>query len=268
MTIIRTITAAAVLAAGLTVTAPASAAITTFANFVGIGGQNVYFRKNINNTSGSLYTISAPGGNTLGSVASSFKFQSPAPGNRLTALASLGALAAAFTLNETVTIPAVNFYGFDIQPLTTGSFSFIYTGLANLVVDHTTYHTGANLLTATLTNGGAITGFDTSTSGNVTGSTAVAGQTIVYTSDFLNFAPTFEKDFSISLSSITNPLAFTAGQALATFFATATGTFSTDPAPLPTAIIPEPATWGLLVVGFGLVGLQGRRRSRSTSVVA
>ena len=40
------------------------------------------------------------------------------------------------------------------------------------------------------------------------------------------------------------------------------------PAPLPTAIIPEPATWGLLVVGFGLVGLQGRRRSRSTSVAA
>jgi hypothetical protein len=32
-----------------------------------------------------------------------------------------------------------------------------------------------------------------------------------------------------------------------------------------TAAVPEPGTWAMLLTGFGLVGLAGRRRSRSVA---
>jgi hypothetical protein len=35
-----------------------------------------------------------------------------------------------------------------------------------------------------------------------------------------------------------------------------------------TAAVPEPATWGMLMVGFGMVGFAARRRNRSVSVTA
>jgi hypothetical protein len=269
MTIIRTLAAAATLAAAFTVATPASADVATFANFTGVGGANIFWKQSVSKTGGEFFTITHPGDNSLGAVATRFTFASPNPGNRLDALAALGQLSSSFTFNAFATSgnPAGTLGGFAVQPLSTGSFSFIYTGAAPLVVAHTTYHTGANLLTATFFTGGGIAGSLRGSSGSVNASTT-AGDTITYKSDFLNFDVTRDQDFSLSLASITPPLAAAHGQSLRTFFATATGSFSTDPAPLPTAIIPEPATWGLLVVGFGLVGLQGRRRSRSASVAA
>ncbi len=281
MTIIRALIAAVFVSSALTAVSPSSATITTFASYSGIGGQNIYWRRTgttsgtgVNSPAatagGQLYTIAAPGQNSPGTAGTKFAFQSPSPGDRLTQLAALGTLKAAFTFSAVADpgTPDIVGGGFNIQQLSTGTFSFIYTGVANLVVDHTTYYTGANLLTATFFSGGAIFGRNASTSGNVGGSTQ-AGNTVVYTSDFLNFTPTVDKDFSLALSSITPGLGRGGvGQALSTFFATSTGSFSADPAPLPTAIIPEPATWGLLVVGFGLVGLQGRRRKSSTPVAA
>jgi len=264
MTIIRTITAAAVLAAGLAVSAPASADITTFASYIGVGGQNIYYRK-VSSLNSSLYTIAAPGANSPGTVSTVFTFLSPSVTNRLQQLANLGALRADFTFRATATAPVDGARNLS-QDLLSGSFSFIYKGAAPLVVDHTTYYTNANLLSATF-GGGSLAGRLGSNAANVDGSTA-AGDTIGYTSDLLNFAPTNEKDFALSLNALSPALGRTVGQVFNTFFATSSGNFSTDPAPLPTAIIPEPATWGLLVVGFGLVGLQGRRRSRSSSVAA
>lgn len=269
MTIIRTLAAVATLAAAFTVATPASAVVTTFANFTGVGGANIYWKQSASQTGGSFYSIANPAATTAGAVATKFTFLSPSPTDRLQALANLGQLNASLTFLAVANSgnPALSFGGFAIQPLSTGSFSFIYTGAAPLVVDHTTYYTGANLLTATFFSGGGISGSLRGSSGALNTSTS-AGDTIIYSSDFLNFTPTLDKDFALSLSSITPPLAAAAGKSLRTFFGTSTGSFSTDPAPLPTAIIPEPATWGLLVVGFGLVGLQGRRRSRSASVAA
>lgn len=265
MTVIRTITAAAVLAAGLTATAPASAVITTFASYIGVGGDNIYYKKSNDGLSASMYSIAGSGFNVPSSVATVFTFLSPNSTNRLQKLANLGALNASFTFNATTVDPVAGSKNFS-EDLLSGSFSFKYTGAADLVVDHTTYHTNANLLTATF-GGGSLAGRKNGTSANVDGSTT-ADDTIVFTSDFLNFAPTVEKDFALSLTALQPGLTRTIGMVFDTFHATSSGNFSTDPAPLPTAIIPEPATWGLLVVGFGLVGLQGRRRSRSTSVSA
>jgi hypothetical protein len=51
-----------------------------------------------------------------------------------------------------------------------------------------------------------------------------------------------------------------AGKSLRSFRATATGSFSSDPAPTITAL-PEPGAWAMLIAGFGLVGFAARRRS-------
>lgn len=269
MTVIRTLAAAATIAAIFTVATPASAVIETFANFTGVGGSNIYWKQSASKTGGQLFSITHPGDNSIGAVATRFRFESPRAGNRMDVLAALGQLSASFTLNATAASgsPAGSFGGYTIQPLTSGSFSFIYTGLTPLVVAHTTYTTGANLLTATFVSGGGAAGSLRGSSGSINASTT-AGDTITYTSDFLNFSSTVDQDFALSLSSITPPAVFTRNQSLKTFFATATGSFSTDPVPLPTAVIPEPATWGLLVVGFGLVGLQGRRQNRSISIAS
>jgi len=267
MTIIRAITVATILAAGFAAAAPAAAAIATFANYTTIGGVNLMWKKtgtNALNTGGNLYTISTPSSTTAGAVAVKFNFQN------LPYLPALGPLDAGFTFNAIANpgTAAGSLFGiFDVQPLSSGSFSFIYKG-PNFVVGQTHYHTNDNLLTATFFTGGAIAGQDNSTSGSVGAATSTGGTTITYTSDFLNFGGTHNKDFAISLSSITPTLGLTTGLALNTFKASSAGLFSTDPVPLTTAIIPEPATWGMLVVGFGLVGINGRRRSRLTSVAA
>ena len=367
MTVIRTIAAAALLASGIAAATPAAAVITTFANYSGVGGANLYWKRSgtnyvvavpvhvnpvhvnpvvvvahtvavtgtpaqkaakiaannaaiaaavaanaanvitANNTNtaninaaavtnaanivtatnqtaasaasadatagGQFYTIHTSTSTTPGSVATHFSFLSPGGHNPLQALAALGALNANFTFLGTAAPgtqvnPSIAAFGFDVQPLTSGTFSFIYTGAANLVVHHTIYHTGANLLTAIFTKG-AIVGDDGATSGAAADSTAGANAgMITYTSDFLSFLSTNRKDYAISATSITAPLGFGTHQALNTFKATTTGSFSTDPQPTPTAIVPEPAMWGLMVVGFGMVGFRARRRARAIRVTA
>ncbi|MBC7805859.1 MAG: hypothetical protein H7145_06885 [Akkermansiaceae bacterium] len=97
------------------------------------------------------------------------------------------------------------------------------------------------------------------TTGNAQGSTGV-GDTVVYTSDFLDFSPTTQRDYSFSFSGI-NPSVTTS--TLSNFNASGAGTFSSTPSPI-TASVPE-ANAGLLV-GLALPLLGGvailRRRKK------
>jgi len=59
-------------------------------------------------------------------------------------------------------------------------------------------------------------------------------------------------------------LGLTANGRLNSFSATTNGLFSSDPAPLVGGVVPEAATWALMLLGFGGVGSVmrvGRRRS-------
>lgn len=179
---------------------------------------------------------------------------------------TLGPLASAFRF-DAVAAPgsvAQGAAGFVFQPVMSGTFAFTYTGAAALHVGSSIYRTGANLLSATFV-GGAIAGQNGATSGSAIASTSVAGETIAYTSDFIDFASTVDQDWAISMTSITKSLGFAANQSLSSFAATTTGSFSTDPLPVLSAAVPEPAAWALMASGFGLAGAAARRRRVSVA---
>jgi hypothetical protein len=86
--------------------------------------------------------------------------------------------------------------------------------------------------------------------------------TINYTSNFLTL-PNFDtKAFSLAFTGIL-PFFTVAGNGYGNnFTANIAGSFSGAPDDLnPGGVIPEPATWAMLVIGFGLTGATMRRRT-------
>ncbi len=258
-------TATLAAAALFTAASPANAVITTFASFSPIGqSTNVYWENsnNVNQQGTSATFVSTATANTTAFAPRlvSFSFLLPLLSTFTTGV------TAEFRLNSGVTnTPAQVGFGQIGQVGIGGSFSF--RTIAPLVVGTNTFAAGSNLLTGTF-GGTSLTGARGSTSASFNGSTAV-GDTLTYTSDFLSFANVNDSDFAISLSAVTGvlnavPTNTTPTAALRTFRAVASGTFSTDPAPIVTSV-PEPAVWGLMIVGFAMVGLQTRRRVRSVA---
>jgi hypothetical protein len=87
-----------------------------------------------------------------------------------------------------------------------------------------------NLLTATVTSGFPnFSGDIGEQSGSLVASTPV--ENVTFTSDFLNFANTTSRNFSLSCSSIQPALAFGTNNILQSFTAACTGTFASSPAP-------------------------------------
>ncbi|KAB7648920.1 PEPxxWA-CTERM sorting domain-containing protein [Polymorphobacter fuscus] len=265
MSKIKLIMAAAVAAASLSSTA-AHAVIETFATFSSpTSAANVRWVNNgvgktssVTNTStgtgGYFYTIGSATGTVPASTIVAFNFLQPV-------LATVSPISADFFMDITVTnTPASTMGGFSIQIVPTGSFSF--TSRQAVTVGNVTYAAGSNLLTGTFSAGSI---FGASTSGSFSGNSDTG--VLTYTSDFLDFDATAARDFSMSMTSITPSIFRTTGRALRTFTGVAGGSFSSDPAPIVNAV-PEPQVWGMLVVGFGLVGVQVRRRARNGSVVA
>lgn len=241
----------------VSVAAPASATITTFAQYSAVGSDaNLYWKNSADpattGSSGSLYTIAA-NGTAPATRAVTFEFLQ-------TQLAVLGPIAANFTFNATASGNALAFGGFVFQNGLVGSFSF--TNVNALTLGSKTFAAGSNLLTATF-NDTSISGQRNGTFAGVGGSSG-SGATITYTSDFLDFSSTISRDFALSVSSVNAPLNATPTNttptaALRTFKGLSTGSFSSDPAPIITAV-PEPASWALMIAGFGMVGLATRRR--------
>ena len=270
MNLKKIIAIGAIAASALVASAPANAVITTFAQFSAVGqAANVRWVNNgvvktstVSNTTtgtgGFLYTTATGTGTTPANVAVHFEFLQAS-------LASVGPISANFFMDITVASgnAATAVGTFRIQNIPTGSFSF--TNKQAFSVNNVTYSVGSNLLTGTFTTG---TIFGSSSSGSFSGNSEDG--TLVYTSDVLDFTNTLSRDYSMGFTSIT-PAIFrstTGGnKSLRTFRALATGSFSSDPAPLVIAV-PEPSSWLLMIAGFGLIGVAARRRSRQTSVVA
>jgi PEP-CTERM motif len=247
-------TVAIALAASFVVATPASAVITTFANFsADTNGANVYFLNAASNSDAAFFTTATSSSTTASARQVSFNFL-PSEFN------AIGPVNALWSLNGIVTNTVATIGGANIfQRNIAGSFSFINTSA--IAFGNTAYAAGSNLLSGTFTNS-TIVGLRNGTSAGFSGSPPVSS--ISYTSDFLTFAPGSDYDLSISLIQIfpalnALPTNGTPTSALRTFRAVASGQFSSDPGPL--TAVPEPETWAMMIVGFGLIGGALRRRS-------
>lgn len=254
----------ALLSLGLAAAAPA-AAVTTFATFTGLDGANVRWVNDGGGTAGtggSLFTTATANSGPVAPRNVAFSFLQPALAPAVTNL------TAAFLLTATATnSPAtlVNTPGGTllVQSGLSGSFSFTSTSV--IAVGNTVFATGSNLLSGSFSDA-SIAGTRLGGSGDFTDS-AFSGGTVTFTSDFLDFGGTSLSDFHFTLSSITPvlqalPINLTPNRALRNFRAGASGGFLTDPEPIVLADpIPEPQTWLLMVVGFGLIGVSTRRQT-------
>lgn len=178
--------------------------------------------------------------------------------------AAFGFGLASFSFTATGNGIAVNTGGSSwSQALTGGSLSF--TALAPITVGAQIIPLGANILTLSFL-GGAIEADVPGTAGSAR-VTLPGSSFFNVSSDYFEFPPLFMTDFSIALSGVTpgflfdaqNPGSLANGR-FTNFAADSTGTFTAG-------AIPEPASWAMMIAGFGLVGLS-RRRSRVTAVAA
>jgi hypothetical protein len=251
--------------------APASAVVVTFATFSDPTTASNFRLANSGSsaslsrmTDAVLYSTSSATATGPGVALVRFSFTQPFLSDFVTNV------TAAFTYNATIArgTPAVAAFGGIVQQGITGSFSFLTTTAITVTGPHFvthTYQAGSNLLSGTFTNA---TLFGQGSSAGTSSSTA-GGSVVTFTSDFLNFTPTVERDRGLTLTAINPSLSAHTGlnKALNSFRATAGGQFSSDPAPLINglAIVPEPGVWMLMVAGFGLVGVSARRRGRAVA---
>ncbi len=236
----------AITAAALVLMPMAAQATTlTVVSFTGAGGGNNLTYNNSGAPGWSLKTVTPKNVSvTLEDFSGNF----------------VAGVAAKWSFTGTGTSFAVNTSGNQwSQAFTGGTLSF--TSSVPFTLGSTVYTTGSNVLTLTFA-GGELSG----TVGATTGSAQVSipGDSFTaVTSDFLSFPPTTLTDFSISLSNVTPRFAFGGAGGLGTqtngrfnnFTARGSGDFTGS-------AVPEPATWLMLVLGFGLVGFARRRQVR------
>ena len=266
-TLTKFVAAAAVAVSITAIASPSQAALIDFASFIqNSPGTDVLFTNTGGGTATMTTTTTAAGG--AGISPSIFTYATSIP-----LLNALGGLAASFSLNAAI-VPPTNavqlgggaFWqqGFD------GSFSYIYTG-PTFIFAGMSHAAGTNLLTGTFHNGQI---FGSGRSGGAGDDTTLGGA-VSYTSDLLNFTGTVDRSFAISLNSV-SPSFGAAGcpaggafgncaSALNTFRASTAGSFSSDPVP---TYVPEPATWAMMLIGFGGMGAMLRSSRRRNAAVA
>jgi len=252
----KILSAAAVAASLAAMSAPAAAAdVTTFANYSqATGGKFIRWTQSAAGTGGSLFTSATSLGTTPGAEDTFFTFWD-------TPLVNLN---AKFTLMATVPNGHIATLsgGRLTQANLGGEFSFIYSGADFSYGGVNFVHNVTNLLHGVFT-GGSISGNRGATSGSADDATTSLG-TITYTSDFYDFADG-DRDFSIALTGITSglnalPTAGAPTRALRNFNASSGGQFSAVLA------VPEPATWALMLMGFGGMGALLRRQRHAAAL--
>ena len=235
---------------------PAAAVTTTFANFSALaGGANVRWVRSGNDA--EFYTTTLNNSTAAGARNVNFSFLQASIAPFVTNV------TASWTMNGTVTNTVATMSGTTLnQTNLTGTFSFLTT--QDITIGANFFAAGSNLLSGTFSSA-QLSGTRGGNSAGISGSTPPTNS-VTYTSDFLTFGNTNDRNFAINLTSV-NPVLqaagggtpFTPTSAVNSFRAVAGGSFSSDPAPVVTAV-PEPGTWAMMIAGMGLVGFARRRR--------
>lgn len=120
----------------------------------------------------------------------------------------------------------------------------------------------ANLLTVEF-SGALLTGIGTSAALQ----SADPPGSITFTSEFFDFTDSTMEDFALSFSGLNNE-GVAAPFGSPTWTAGSTGTFASDLDVIPGGgVVPEPAAWALMILGFGGVGAM-LRRGRTARIAA
>lgn len=271
MKTLTTLASAAVLATSIAAAAaPAHADVVLFASF-NTGNSNALDIDWVRNgSSGNLFTTATPTATTLGATAVKFTFfEDPA-------LPDFEDLNALFTLSADVNSVPVQSDGstYTQTSLDDGSFKFVYNG-PTTVLDGMSLVQGVSVLLSGAFNNARLVG--SGGVGDLTVSLAHNGDS--------TFASSFY-DFS-GLAADSGEFTFHLGRVTPVFKATdpSTGCFNdlcthvgtTDLNNFRAHIggdlqayqlsVPEPATWGLMIMGFGGAGAVLRRR-RASAVAA
>lgn len=216
------------------------AAATQFATFDDAGGgPTLQWTPSGTGTGGTLATIGSTGAILNLNLAT---FADPSP--------NVAAVPVAFTFSSTAPSETSGMTGHS------GSFSFIYSGASPLEIGGNVYNTGANLLSGAFTGGRL--GWGSATTGLFQADEFIAGRTLDYTSDALDFTGLTSVRFFMPFTA-TAPIQFNDAPYAPDAFAANLGTTSPI-APFASAAVPEPATWAMMIAGFGLAGVALRRR--------
>ena len=208
-------------------------------------------------TGGHLFSIATQTSTVAQGVATHFSFLDPS-------LAVFAFIPATFTLDATVASghPAtVSGAGVWTQTNLNGGFSFVYTGatINNFGGSGINLIHNSNLLSGVFTDAW-IQGAGGSGSFNLAG---VNGGVASYASDyrsFANVAPGSE-EFAFNLLGASPHFGAKPGKAMKSFRANGGGNFSAE-------AVPEPAAWGLMIVGFGGIGVAIRNNRRRLALAA
>lgn len=163
-------------------------------------------------------------------------------------------------LNLTATTSAATVVGGTnaLLPITSGRATF--TALSPVSWNGST---GTNLLTVDFSGGvlSAILGGSTATYG-----TSFPPLTVNFTSDFLDFSSSTQRDLAFAINAINPQVGFAFGAGRLNT-GSLSGNFGSDATSgNPQGVVPEPASWALMFAGFGLIGGVLRSQRRRTEV--
>jgi len=246
-------TSLSIVAAGLVALAfaaakPAAATTTTFASYNDTVTQ-----------AWSFTNTSSPAGETLvgTSIPMSFSYGT-ANGYNVAGTPILGTLTVTGTLlpDNKTSVPGGPPH---FNPITEDS-SYLSSLTMTFTAD-TPVHGMTNLLTVVATDPD-LTGMDGKKTASIVGSENTVGETVDFSSDFLNFTGTGNQTLSLSLTSLSRGLAKNGDGYLDTFLASGAGNFSTGPAPTSAPEASSVVSFGALMM-LGAFAIIGRRRTSS-----
>jgi hypothetical protein len=239
-------------ATALTSAAPSYAVLATFSVFnASSPARNIRWER-VGTDGGKLYSVSTPSGTAPGEVLVKFSFLDDP------LAAFITNVTAKFYLSATTSGTPASLSGSNLFQDVSDGGTFYFKTTAPITIDSTTYAAGSVLLAGSFDHT-LLSGARGGSAGSIASSTD-GGDTLDFTSDFRSFITT-ERDFSIALTAINSVLARpSTSSSLRSFYASASGNFSAN-------FVPEPASWAMMLAGFGLVGAAVRRR-RSAVVAA